>query len=101
MAGVMDLIDEGFNGIVVLQIGQFHLAQTPQELAEIAHNPPSGLEYTGIQRGVGTRHPYDAATHRKLLYRSLALLRAPGEPQVYETVAVGADPRQLWQTQAG
>ncbi len=44
MVGLMDLIDDGFNGIVVLQIGQFHLSQTEQELAEIAELPRLALD---------------------------------------------------------
>ncbi len=52
MAGLMSLIDTDFNGVVLMQIGMFHLAQTPKELAVIADLPRLMLDTPHYDREI-------------------------------------------------
>ena len=38
-AGVMDYIGKDFNGLIIMQMSLYYLAQTPQKLAEVAYLP--------------------------------------------------------------
>ncbi len=43
-AGVMDYIGQGFNGVVVIQMSLYHIAQTPKELAILLEIPRMAID---------------------------------------------------------